>query len=563
MSRLLLSSMNGVRHRSVGSGCDVSGRVQPTRSRRFVRPSPRLRDVEFRRAIVQHGFSQPIELEGVKVCVLERPKTSNGPAVRLILLPTAHVSARSAREAQKLIRNVKPDVLVLEVCDERIDGAMNRVKAFHGAIDGGVLVAESVKIAGLPTRTFPGGVDEKSLLAVLMTKQKRETKAQNLLEDVKVLQSTGLFERVAVEVVEHQERRVRLSTAGLVNSSVEQIIFHVEPKVGELTSDIEFEWDFRHCVTTDSSENEIVARIMRRASELVAMSDCGQREEEMEDWQTAGLCSSLLLATREVIHDDCIATLNLTDGVIEVIVDRETERTSTVTDNSKTHERFFSLSRPAQASDGNDQTIALLTKLLNATSHLAERLISKKINVKDGEEIVASLMAGLEVSTPLIYLADQEMSKTVKAIDKRVREKAPGTKRYIFASIWSLMASSVQSPAKLISAIELERQALTESGDTKMPYWMSEVLIEQRNDILFDTIWNASLGEPTGRPYFQTVAGDGFKYQYVSVDSEIAHGSIQPRLDVKKLDKITILGVFGAAHVPGLVQRWVDANRNE
>ena len=91
------------------------------------------------------------ERESIPTIVLNEPSTTERPGARVILLPTAHVGTQSALDAKSVLETIQPDVLLLEVCDERINGVMERLRTFEED----VMIPSSVRISGLPDGNAP------------------------------------------------------------------------------------------------------------------------------------------------------------------------------------------------------------------------------------------------------------------------------------------------------------------------------------------------------------------------------------------------------------------------
>lgn len=485
--------------------------------------------------------------------VLERSKTTELPGARVILLPTAHVSAQSSKDTREIIRSVRPDVVLLEVCDERIDGVIERIRGRGEDF----LVPSSVHIDGLPVGTLPGGVEATRLLSTLRTQRKIRVSAADLLEDAKRLLRTGLFDSVRVSATGKEGKRLIWDSGSTTTeTNVSEVVFDVCPAEGELTSDIRFSSNIANCAKVKSTESEIERRIMRRAGELVASSDCASSASEMNAWQFAALCSALLIAVGDEIKDGYTAQLDLNEeGSISLVVIDDALAPTDVSERIAVDiDEVLSVShagRSAALEAINSSSVSV--KILNTVLKMVESTVSSKVDVKDGEEIVAGLSEAFEVQTSRIYLADIEMSKIMQSLDRQLNRKVAGTKRsmfrYIIASIRSLITARMKSQEELSVAIEQERLQLMHSGNVDMPPYMREVLIEKRDEALFDCLWSASQGAAVHRPCFCHESTNRFEYL-----TNVTALTVRPQDDVP----ITVVAVFGAAHLPGIIRLWED-----
>lgn len=487
--------------------------------------------------------------------VLERSKTAETPGARVILLPTAHVSAQSSKDAREIIRSIRPDIVLLEVCDERINGVMERIRGRGEDF----LVPSSVHIDGLPTGTLPGGVEATRLLSTLRTQQGMRVSATDLFEDAKRLINLGLFDSVRVSAAGKESKSLIWDCgSATTETNVSEVVFDVCPAVGELTSDIRFSSKISDCVKVGSTEDEVERRIMRRAGELVASSDCAGGEGEMNAWQFGALCSALLIAVSDEIKNGYTATLDLNEeGVISLVVNNDAlAQADDASDRIAVDiDTVLSVSLAGRSAALEAIKASSLTvKILNMMFKTAELTVSGKVDAKDGEDIVAGLSAAFEAQTSRICLADREMSETMRSLDKQLQRKVAGTKRsmfrYIFASIRSMITSSLKSQEELSDAIEKERLELMRSGDVDMPPYMREVLIDERDEALFECLWSVSQGMAVDRPCFCHESTNRFEYL-----------PNVPAVTIRREEDdvpITVVAVFGAAHLPGIIRRWED-----
>ena len=515
-------------------------------------------------AHAQHGDASHVKVsrepDAIPTVVLERPKTSHTAGVKVILLPTAHVSERSALDADEVIRTNKPDAVLLEVCDERVDGIIDRMK---GVENDDVVVPGAVHIVGMPAGVLPGGVDEVVLLSRLRTKVGKGVSLEDLKSDAELLLRTGLFESVIVRGRAEDEHGARTVVwkEGKVTLvvSVAEIVFTVHPMGAELTSDIRFKWNVYVNFVSATSDAAAEVEVMRRAGELVKVSDCASGQGKMSAWQTAALCASLVIAVQERLQSGYTVALDVSDGeciTLDVVPDvaLSTDRWFERIDVSLQDVLSISfIGEAARAGAGANKSSPLTVKIMNGMMTLAESIISNKLDAQDGGEIIAGLSAAFESRTSRVYLADSEVSKTMRSLEEKLHEHVPGMKRslarYILGSIRSLITSAFKTRKQLTTAIETERLTLMRSGEVSMPPHMREVFIDERDSVLFDCLWSVIEGKPTDRPGF-----------YHSASSTFEYARRVPALDLPADGvSITVVFVLGAAHVPGIVHRWNEA----
>jgi len=500
----------------------------------------------------------PDHLLSIPLVVLERSKTSELPQAQVVLVPTAHVSAQSANDAQKVIQALKPDAVVLEVCDERIDGVIERLKSYVGnSSSENVLVPRRVSVNGLPRRAPPGMPDESTILARLSTSIGGKVSRSMLKCDAEKLMLTGLFKSVKVRVLAREVDDNRRSVlqwrdGAFLEVPVSEVVFYVKPTDVELTSNIQFNWNACDCLpTSNRSKEEAEVQIVRRAGELVSARGAG--ENEVSEWESAALSGALLIATEECLKQGYLVSIQSNSDAITVCIDDEVtigqQRYRGDSVSIDVQNNLFSLSRTLNVSLERKHGDSFSMKCLGIGLGLVESSVSNKVGVRDGEEIVSGLAAAFEAQTRAVYLADLEMSETFKLFDEAIVKDPSGKKRaagrFLLKSLWSAIAVNFQSQAKVRDTIETERIALARGGDVKMPPYMREVFIERRNDELFQCLWNASVGSKCHKPCFVSVGPNVFEYVH-GADARVEHDS----------ECRTLVGVVGAAHVPGIIQRW-------
>lgn len=505
------------------------------------------------------------ERESIPTIVLNEPSTTERPGARVILLPTAHVGTQSALDAKSVLETIQPDVLLLEVCDERINGVMERLRTFEED----VMIPSSVRISGLPTGMLPGGVREESLLARLNTKRGSKVSRKTLEKDAELLVQTGLFEAVHVHVnknIQDGERAlVWREGMAIFEVSVSEIFFTVKPVTANLTSNIHFAWNEYHASSPVFDSSDIETRVVRRAAELLHESDCGGGQGEMEAWQTSALHGSLLLALQDEIdpeHHTAVLDANEETSMITLSVQNRGDAWKYKQNGSiviDTHQALSLSFSEVLLNVDIWRFSSLIVAILRKFMSFVEMATTSKLEEKDGAEIVAGLSTAFEMGTARICLSDLEMSKTFELLEEKVKESAPGTKRSLFcyfaSSLRALLQVNFKTRDQLLGAIETERLELMHTGAVDMPPAMHDVFIKRRDDVMFDCLWKVASGEAVDRPCFQLKTSHTFEYSYNTPALDFSGRNQAPITS----SPITILMICGAAHIPGIVKRWNSA----
>ena len=508
------------------------------------------------------SYELPERLSSIPLVVLDRAEINRAPQARVILVPTAHVSSASADDARRVIQTLNPDAVVLELCDERVDGVLKRLQSGSGNKNAqNTLIPRRVRVKGLPSHALPGVTDESSLLARLRTSVGVKVSEDDLMHDAAELMKSGLFKDVQVRV--HRDKVsdtrpsiIRWRRGATLEVPVLEIVFTVAPVEFELTSDIEFRWNSYECLEcSHRSVEEFELEIVRRAGALVnSHSDGATRTSE---WESGALRAALLIAVNGCLKDGYIGRIVEENGGIVVCINRKESKEY----GQKGHENIdvdtrniFSISHGGHFDAELIGGLSTSAKIISSVLSLVESSMSAKIGVKDGDEIAAALAAAFEAKTSVVYLADRTMSETFKSFDEVFAKITSGKKRSIvrllLKSVWSMIAVKFQSQMKVRGAIETERLALASGADVQMAPYMREVFIDQRDDVLFDCLWNASIRSVYHKPCF--ITSDGESFEYLTPAAAVAPAE-------NRSECITIVAVIGAAHVPGIINRWNNA----
>tara|TARA_B110000967_G_scaffold200121_1_gene235470 strand:+ start:316 stop:2280 length:1965 start_codon:yes stop_codon:yes gene_type:complete len=135
-------------------------------------------------------------------------RLENGPGgATLHLVGVSHVLVDdTVRDVQTLMRDLRPDAVVLELCAERAPAAMTAAMAGVSPNDLPLpaVIPRAVRIEGLPKRPLPNA-SELELLSLLTAKAGAVVTPADLVRDRNTLLSRGIFGNVHVDVEDDDE----------------------------------------------------------------------------------------------------------------------------------------------------------------------------------------------------------------------------------------------------------------------------------------------------------------------------------------------------------------------
>ena len=113
----------------------------------------------------------------------------------------------AARDVHALMRRLRPDAVVLELCAERAPAAMAAALAGVSGDPGSspAVIPRVVRIEGLPSRPIPGA-SEPELLSLLRTRANAVVTPRDLVRDRETLLELGYFREVVAEARDAQPR---------------------------------------------------------------------------------------------------------------------------------------------------------------------------------------------------------------------------------------------------------------------------------------------------------------------------------------------------------------------
>ena len=121
----------------------------------------------------------------------------------LHLVGVSHVLVDdAARDIRALMRRLRPDAVVLELCAERAPGAMAAALAGVSADTASppAVIPRAVRIEGLPSKPLPGA-SEAELLSLLRARAGAVVTPRDLASDRDALMALGHFREVDVDVL--------------------------------------------------------------------------------------------------------------------------------------------------------------------------------------------------------------------------------------------------------------------------------------------------------------------------------------------------------------------------
>jgi len=260
----------------------------------------------------------------------------------LHLVGVSHVLVDdAARDIRALMRRLRPDAVVLELCAERAPGAMAAALAGVSADTASppAVIPRAVRIEGLPSKPLPGA-SEAELLSLLRARAGAVVTPRDLARDRDALMALGHFREVDVDVLVEDadaaaaapalvgarldstadDSRGPLTEVGPAPAddsrgplteviAVRSVELRVAPDAAAaVTADIRFSWG-RRARRAFGDRAEVERKIVRGALEmLLEGQEEEQAEEEEEDeeahdtdtclWEGVALRSALGVSAR-------------------------------------------------------------------------------------------------------------------------------------------------------------------------------------------------------------------------------------------------------------------------
>ena len=229
-----------------------------------------------------------------------------------------------------------------------------------------------------------------------------------------------------------------------------------------------------------------------------------------------------------------------------------------------------------------------------AASEIAQELVARRLGerAKDdssssaGYETVASLTAAMIAGTPRVVLGDARVSETTDAVAAAVaaadaREPLAGA-RLAAATLVNAARLIARDPTALRRDVESVMEDKPSSMDANrrggrgspsraaagIPEWLRDAVVETRDERMFRATWAAAGGDGNGDDAPALVRTDDVEDSdwscYVAEgwrgEGEEGEKSAAANAAASKAAR-TVVAVFGAAHVDGIVARWNAATR--
>ena len=227
----------------------------------------------------------------------------------LHLVGVSHVLVDdAARDIRALMRRLRPDAVVLELCAERAPGAMAAALAGVSADTASppAVIPRAVRIEGLPSKPLPGA-SEAELLSLLRARAGAVVTPRDLASDRDALMALGHFREVDVDVLV-EDADAAAAAPALVGArldstadagpdpaddsrgplteviAVRSVELRVAPDAAAaVTADIRFSWG-RRARRAFGDRAEVERKIVRGALEmLLEEQEEEQAEEDEED----------------------------------------------------------------------------------------------------------------------------------------------------------------------------------------------------------------------------------------------------------------------------------------
>ena len=238
----------------------------------------------------------------------------------------------AARDIRALMRRLRPDAVVLELCAERAPAAMAAALAGVSADTASppAVIPRAVRIEGLPSKPIPGA-SEAELLSLLHARAGAVVTPRDLARDRDALLALGHFREVDVDVLDADAVTAapalvgaRLDSAtdalGSVGPSravplteviaVRSVALRVAPDAAAaVTADIRFSWG-RRARRAFGDRAGVEREIVRRALETLLLLEEAEAEAEDEEaldaeateeaflWEGVALRSALGVSAR-------------------------------------------------------------------------------------------------------------------------------------------------------------------------------------------------------------------------------------------------------------------------
>ena len=246
------------------------------------------------------------------------PKSSTG-YTKVYILAVSHVSKCSVTDTVNLIEQVRPDVVMIEICKDRLGLLATPFPAGER-----VWHTPSVRVSGIPD--LPGFPKAEDLLSLLTCKPGRPISTVDIEEDTRRLQATGLF------------RTVQPSALPGTNQDAPLFVLRPDPEAGNKGAvrldtvppfnAIEFRCDPRTLppitslsLRVESTAQDAGAELPApRAREIEARVKLEAESEDVNTLQLLMEARARILAAADAPVPLCVHFENVHKGVVEAVL---------------------------------------------------------------------------------------------------------------------------------------------------------------------------------------------------------------------------------------------------
>lgn len=492
-----------------------------------------------------------------------------------------------------------------------------------GAAPEPTILPREVSILGLPTSRALPGASAPELLALLRARPGALVTPRRLARDCDTLLRLGIFDdvRVRVDAPDRDDAHCADKNTGAIREVARDAVvtFRVTPDVSaEVTADVRLEYD------GDEDPDAVERDVVRKAAEAVDRVDRETERTETDDdddeawdeaWEALALRAALGAAARATRDDarvevrggdpdrgedeDAVyVSLTTLGGDEDEDQDQDENNANggTNTDRRDDSVRRRGLFERLWSSAGAVSSSSAGARAYLAASEIAQELVARRLGDRAGDdsssaagyETVAALTAAMVVGTPRVVLGDARVSETTNAV---VAAVAAADAREPFAGA-RLAAATLVDVARLLamdpralrrdveSALEDEPSLLDANrrggrgspsrAAAGIPEWLRDAVVETRDERMFRATWAAAGGDGNGDDAPALVrtddVEDGDWACYVAEGwvsrGEGGEGEKSTAANAAASGRArTVVAVFGAAHVDGIVARWNAATR--
>ena len=376
----------------------------------------------------------------------------------LHLVGVSHVLVDdAARDIRALMRRLRPDAVVLELCAERAPGAMAAALAGVSADTASppAVIPRAVRIEGLPSKPLPGA-SEAELLSLLRARAGAVVTPRDLASDRDALMALGHFREVDVDVLV-EDADAAAAAPALVGArldstadagpdpaddsrgplteviAVRSVELRVAPDAAAaVTADIRFSWG-RRARRAFGDRAEVERKIVRGALEmLLEEQEEEQAEEDEEDeeahdvaclWEGVALRSALGVSARAACPGASVDVARVSSASADDVDEGGVLWVRVAVDGERAFPAFAERDEASRESEPRDDREDDRKKKKDAESR-EEKKVSATTRVARAAEAVRSVSSVPSASLAArAYLAASELAQELVAA--RLDQNAP------------------------------------------------------------------------------------------------------------------------------------------